>query len=33
MVEAENVDWETLNSKLPYHKNDEEYAKRDELWS
>ena len=32
MVEAENIDWETLNSKLPYHKNDEEYQKRSEIW-
>ena len=33
MVEAENIDWETLNAKLPYHKNDEEYAKRSEIWN
>ena len=33
MVEAENVDWETLNNKLPFHKNDEEYEKRNEIWA
>ena len=32
MVEAENIDWATLNSKLPYKKNDEEYQKRSEIW-
>ena len=32
MVEAENIDWETLNSKLPYKKTDEQYQKRSEIW-